>query len=99
MHAGNVDGVAICCMFNKIISGKNPPKYLSSDHDPLFKFHTPRAQVAGVLIFVFVTLKKLKLFPIRQQAIPTRRVDRQCAPRVFRSFVFLERTGPNKETQ
>jgi len=32
-------GVGICRMFNKIIAGKSLPKYLSSDNDPLFKYH------------------------------------------------------------
>ena len=27
-------------MLNTIISGAKLPKYLSSDHDPLFRFHT-----------------------------------------------------------
>ncbi len=42
-RAGNINGVDVCCMFNEIISGKKPPKYLSSDHDPLFRFHQWRA--------------------------------------------------------
>jgi putative transposase len=32
-------GVAICRLFNQIIAGKSLPRYLSSDHDPLFRFH------------------------------------------------------------
>jgi transposase InsO family protein len=32
-------GVSICRMFNQIITGKSPPRHLSSDHDPLFRFH------------------------------------------------------------
>ena len=45
VHAGNVDGIALCCMFNKIISGKEPPRYLSSDHDPLFEYHRWQANL------------------------------------------------------
>lgn len=44
-HAGDLDGVAVCCMFNKIISGEKLPKYLSSDNDPLFKFHRWKANL------------------------------------------------------
>ncbi len=44
-HQGDLNGVAICLMFNKIISGKKPPKYLSSDNDPLFKFHRWQANL------------------------------------------------------
>ena len=38
VHRGTVDGAAICFMFNKIAAGKNWPKYLSIDNDPLFKY-------------------------------------------------------------
>jgi len=39
VHAGVVDGVAICRMFNQAIRGHLAiPKYLSSDHDPLYRF-------------------------------------------------------------
>ena len=37
VHAGKVDGTALCRMFNHAISGQRVmPKYLSSDHDQLF---------------------------------------------------------------
>jgi len=39
IHQGPVDGIAACRMFNKVISGSDPPRYLSSDNDPLFRFH------------------------------------------------------------
>ena len=44
-HAGGVDGVALCCMFNKAISKKGLPKYLSSDNDPLFRYHRWKANL------------------------------------------------------
>ena len=34
-----VDGISVCRMFNRIISGREPPKRISTDHDPLFRFH------------------------------------------------------------
>lgn len=45
VRAGDLDGIAVCFMFNKIISGKNPPKYLSTDNDPLFRFHRWQANL------------------------------------------------------
>jgi transposase InsO family protein len=45
VRAGDVDGVALCRMFNKAISRIGAPKYLSSDHDPLFQFHRWRANL------------------------------------------------------
>ena len=45
VHVGNLDGVSICCMFNKIISKQSLPKRLSSDNDPLFQFHRWQANL------------------------------------------------------
>src|SRR6266700_1913651 len=39
VHRGVVDGVALCRMFNRAIHTQELPKYLSSDHDPLYRFH------------------------------------------------------------
>ena len=39
IHAGIVDGRAVCRMFNHAIRGYAIPKYLSSDNDPLYRFH------------------------------------------------------------
>ena len=37
VHRGPIDGVSICLMFNKIASGKDWPKYLSTDNNPKFQ--------------------------------------------------------------
>jgi putative transposase len=34
-----IDGVAACRMFNQAIAGNAPPVRISTDHDPLFRFH------------------------------------------------------------
>jgi putative transposase len=40
VHAGTVDGVALCRMFNHALRWHRwLPKYLSSDNDPLYRFH------------------------------------------------------------
>jgi transposase InsO family protein len=39
VHAGDVDGVALCRMFNTAILTTGVPEYLSSDNDPLFQYH------------------------------------------------------------
>jgi transposase InsO family protein len=39
VHAGIVDGPVLCRMFNAAIAGCSASRYLSSDNDPLFKFH------------------------------------------------------------
>jgi len=38
VHKGDVNGISLCCMFNKIITNRKLPKYLSTDNDPIFKF-------------------------------------------------------------
>lgn len=45
VHAGNVDGIALCKMFNAAISASGSPKYLSSDNDPLFQYHRWQANL------------------------------------------------------
>ena len=33
------DGISVCRMFNHAVTGRPPPKHVSTDHDPLFRFH------------------------------------------------------------
>ena len=39
VQRGNVDGPALCRMFNEATSGQGTPATISTDHDPLFEFH------------------------------------------------------------
>ena len=50
VHRGIVDGVALCRMFRRAVRAHSLPKYLSSDHDPLYRFHQWQAnlRVLGV---------------------------------------------------
>jgi len=45
IHGGTLDGVIVCRMFNSILARQTLPRYLSSDHDPLFRFHRWRANL------------------------------------------------------
>ena len=45
VHGGIVDGVVLCRMFHRAIRGHRLPKYLSSDHDPLYRFHQWQANL------------------------------------------------------
>jgi transposase InsO family protein len=45
VHRGIVDGPALCRMFLRAIRGSAVPKYLSSDHDPLYRFHQWQANL------------------------------------------------------
>ena len=35
----HIDGVNVCRMLNQAVAGHPRPKHLSTDHDPLFRFH------------------------------------------------------------
>jgi putative transposase len=35
----SIDGMSVCRMFNCATAGQSKPKYLSTDHDPLFRFY------------------------------------------------------------
>ena len=39
VERGNIDWIAVCRMFNRAIAGQRLPKHVSTDHDPLFRFH------------------------------------------------------------
>jgi putative transposase len=45
VHVGNVDGPALCRMFNDATSRQGWPKYISSDNDPLFQYHRWKANL------------------------------------------------------
>lgn len=57
VHQGHLAGIDCCCMFNKIISKQSLPKYLSSDNDPLFKFHRWQANLR------ILEIKEIKTVP------------------------------------
>src|ERR1700675_3512464 len=39
VERANIDGISVCRMFNRAIAGQTLPKRVSTDHDPLFRFH------------------------------------------------------------
>ena len=45
VHAGDVDGVVLCRLFNNAISTQDIPRYISSDNDPLFRYHRWQANL------------------------------------------------------
>lgn len=45
VNAGNVDGPALCRMFNEATSGQGWPIHISSDNDPLFRYHRWKANL------------------------------------------------------
>ena len=62
VHAGTVDGVALCRMFNRGIRGQRwMPKYLSSDHDPLYRFYQWQANLR---ILELTQIKSIPYVPL-----------------------------------
>ena len=45
VQAGDVDGIALCRLFNTAISTQGVPHYLSSDNDPLFRYYRWQANL------------------------------------------------------
>src|ERR1700716_1939783 len=54
-------GVSVCRMFNQIIAGKSLPRHLSSDHDPLFRFHR---WLANLRILEVEEIKSITYVPV-----------------------------------
>ena len=60
-HDGALDGPAVCRMFNSIIGGSRPPRYLSSDNDPLFLY---RQWNANLRILDVTEVKTVPYIPL-----------------------------------
>jgi len=83
VHKGDLNGVAICVMFNTIISGKNLPKYLSTDHDPLFKFHRWQANLR------ILEIEEIKSVPYTPTSHPfVERLIRICRNEILDRSLF-----------
>ena len=63
VQVGDVDGVALCRMFNRAIARMGVPKYLSTDNDPLFTYHRWQANLR---ILEIDELKTVPYTPISQ---------------------------------
>jgi transposase InsO family protein len=45
VYVGDVDGIAVCRMFNEAVARMGVPRYLSTDNDPLFEYHRWQANL------------------------------------------------------
>jgi hypothetical protein len=61
VHSGIMDGVALCWMFHRAIRGQSLPKYLSSDHDPLYQFHQWKANLRVLEVMEIKTIPYMPL--------------------------------------
>jgi transposase InsO family protein len=83
VHAGTVNGVALCRMFNRAIGGHGSmPKYLSSDHDPLYRFHQWQANLRILEVTEIKTVPYVPLsHPFVERLIGT--IRRECLDRTL----------------
>jgi len=63
IQAGTVNGEALCRMFKQAIRGAAIPKYLSSDNDPLYRYHQWKANLR---ILGVTEIKTVPYVPISQ---------------------------------
>ena len=91
VDAATVDGVALCRMFNRAIRWQlEMPKYLSTDHHPLYRFHQ---WVANLRVLEVTEIKTVPYVPLShpfvERLIWTLR--RECLDRtLFRTAADLE---------
>ena len=77
VHRGAVDGAGLCGMFNRATRGAAPPKYLSSDHDPLYRFHQWQANLRILDVNAIKTVPYVPLsHPFVERLIGT--IRREC---------------------
>src|SRR4030095_15680078 len=91
VHRGIVDGVSLCQMFNRATRRQSPPTYLSSDHDPLYRFHQWQANLRILDVKAIKTVPHAPLsHPFVERLIGTLR--RECLDRtLFWTAPDLER--------
>lgn len=64
VEPAHIDGTSVCRMFNQARCGQPLPKRLSSDHDPLFRFHRWRANLR------ILDIEELKSVPFVPRSHP-----------------------------
>jgi len=82
VHRGVVDGVGLCRMFNRATRGQSSPTHLSSDHDPLYRFHQWQANLRILDVKEIKTVPYLPLsHPFVERLIGT--IRRECLDRTL----------------
>jgi transposase InsO family protein len=77
IHRGIVDGPALCRMFLEAVRRKSGPKYLSTDNDPLYRFHQWQANLRILDVTEIKTVPGVPLsHPFVERLIGT--IRREC---------------------
>ena len=61
VERANIDGISVCRMFNHAVAGQGLPKYVSTDHDPLFRFHR---WLATLRVLEIEEIKAIRYVPV-----------------------------------
>lgn len=92
VERGNLDGITVCRMINYAMSQKALPKYVSTDNDPLFRFHRWLANLR------VLDIEEIKTVPFIPQSHPfVERVIGTLRRENLDQFVLLEWTRSRAE--
>ncbi len=82
VHSGDVDGIIVCRLLNRILAGRSPPIRMSTDNDPIFTHHRWHANLRILGIDELKTIPYTPLsHPFVERAIGTLR--REFLDQVF----------------
>ena len=87
VHPGTLDGISLHAIFLKIISGRNLPRYLSSDNDSIFELHRWKANLS---ILDIEEIKSLPYIPMSHPFVE--RLIRVCRNEVIDRIFFWNET-------
>jgi len=90
IHRGIVDGSALCRMFQHAIQRQSLPRYLSTDNDPLYRFHQWQANLRVLEVTEIKTVPYVPIsHPFVERLVGTLR--RECLDRtLFSTTADLE---------
>jgi len=82
IHQGIVDGPSLCSMFRRAIQGQSLPRYLSTDNDPLYRFHQWQANLRVLEVVEIKTVPYVPLsHPFVERLVGSLR--RECLDRTL----------------
>jgi transposase InsO family protein len=81
VQRGIVDGAALCRMFKQAIQQQPLPKHVSTDHDPLYRFHQWQAHLLILDVAEIKTVPVPLSHPFVERLIGS--VRRECLDRTF----------------
>jgi transposase InsO family protein len=82
VERADIDGICVCRMFNDAIAGQQLPKHVSTDNDPLYRFHRWLANLRVIEIDEIKSVPNIPVsHPFIERLIGSLR--RECLDRLF----------------